>query len=88
MEQTYNYYAVDVTFRVEIEGKDGEVKIKKIKEAYLTYAESCMEADANISTKLKDAAEFEITSVKQTKFIDIILQDDVKEMQKEVEAKV
>ena len=84
MQQNYEYYEVRVEFQIEIEKPNGEVAIKKQKEAYLTHALSCTEAEVNIINSLKNPnIEFEVTSVKQTKFIDVLKEEDVKEISNE-----
>jgi hypothetical protein len=85
-QQTYNWYATQVEFHVETEKANGDIKIKKQKEMYLIYAHSCTEAEATIVQNLSHPnIEFEVTAVKQTKYIDVLTEDNVKDLAKKKE---
>lgn len=63
------YYEVKVKLKIE----NDKGKIQKITESYLTSAVSCIDAETIVSEHFKDSAfEWAVTSVKETKFIDVL----------------
>jgi len=69
------YYNVNVSFKVETE----EGKEKKIKEKYLVSAINVTDAEAIITEEFKGTNDFKVTSVTETKIINVLSKESVKE---------
>ena len=72
MEKT-SYYQVNVTVFQETEGKNGEIKIKKVQEVYLVRADHPENALASIKTEFSTCPyEWCVKSMKVLKLAGII----------------
>jgi hypothetical protein len=74
------YFEVTVQIKTESEDSKGNVKVKHQNETYLVDAMSVTEAEARV-VKLFSGATFEynVTSVKNSKIVDIVEADTKKE---------
>jgi len=79
------YYEVLVQLKIESENGKGEIKIKKVTEAYLVDAMSVTEAEARVIKSFSDAGfskDYMVVSVKSSKIVDVIHAEEKKGFRK------
>jgi len=75
------YYEVLVQLKMESENGKGEIKIKKVTEAYLVDAMSVTEAEARVVKSFSDSGfskDYAVVSVKSSKIVDVIHAEEKK----------
>ena len=79
------YYEVLVQMKIESENGKGEVKVKKVTEAYLVDAMSVTEAEARVVKSFYESGfsqDYAVVSVKGSKIIDVIPAEEKKGFRK------